>query len=97
MGDIHYLKDMTAGEYYFKGDAVLMTHRLFERIGDYTRSQPTGPSVGRVYRKNLDWRPDTPDNWWLFICERDLDPRYILHRSFRLVTTRSPARREFLL
>lgn len=56
----------------------------FDSIGDYTQSQPTGPSAGRIYRKNLDWRPDHPDRWYLYICRADPeDPKFTLHHPFK--------------
>lgn len=92
MGDVHYRHEMPGAEYRIEGDpetgVAVVTERLFARIGDYTRSSPTGPSPGRVYRKNLGWGADTPDSWWLFLCEAAPadDPRGgVLHYPYRVV------------
>lgn len=68
-----------------KGGACLFDRELFERVSDYTRSQPTGPSVGRVYRKALNWPALAPEaypewagqdpTWYFFLCVRTPDPR----------------------
>lgn len=66
--------------------AVFTDFTSFARIDDYTASMPTGPSPGRCYRKNTDWRPGTPDQWWFFVVENDpSDPRYQLHHGYVVV------------
>lgn len=92
MGDVHWQHEMPDGEWRVHGapetGVAVLTERLFARIGDYTRSQPTGPSPGRVYRKNLVWAADHSDNWWLFLCEAafDDDPRSgVIHYPYRVV------------
>lgn len=47
-----------------------LSQATFERIGDYTRSQPTTPSAGRVYRKNLNPNGDL-QNWFIYIVIDD--------------------------
>jgi hypothetical protein len=60
---------------------------LFFQVSDYTQSQPTGPSPGRIYRKALNWPALYPDqypkryainpdpNWFLFLCVKTPDSR----------------------
>lgn len=84
MGDLHYQADVPKGTMLVNWNSVprpqaLVFRSTFERIGDYTRSQPTGPSAGRIYRKNLGWGTDTPDNWWIYFCEPDPKPGYVAH------------------
>lgn len=89
-GHVHYLSELDDEDYAVLPDAVDGTHRILitedalRSIGDYTRSQPTGPSPGRVYRKNLGWAPEHPDSWWVYVCEADpADPTYTLHHPHR--------------
>ena len=71
-----------------KGGDCLFDPELFEHISDYTRSQPTGPSVGRIYRKAFNWPALNPEsypeyvaqqgtdpNWYFFLCVKTPDPR----------------------
>lgn len=46
-------------------ECVVITRAAFDQLQDYTRSQPTGPSTGRIWKKNFHWS-GPPDNW--FIC-----------------------------
>ena len=72
---------------FFPDDAIisddihcLMDQSTFEKIPDYTQSRPTGASPGRIYRKNLGWPDDMPDNWFVYICEsREGDPGGVYH------------------
>lgn len=88
MGDIDYARDLPAGTFFAedRGEhrrTVVIERATFERIGDYTRSQPTGPSPGRVYRKNLGWAPEHPDRWFVYWCQPDpTDPKFTLHYPF---------------
>jgi len=68
-----------------QGGECLIDRDLFFRISDYTRSQPTAPSPGRIYRKALFWTALYPDqypnsihkdpNWFLFLCVETPDSR----------------------
>lgn len=66
-----------------KGGDCLIDRDLFEKISDYTRSQPTGPSAGRIYRKALWWTALVPGhqhfgqdpNWHFFLCVPTPDSR----------------------
>lgn len=68
-----------------KGGECLITRELFEKISDYTRSQPTSPSPGRIYRKAMDWPALWPEqypdfkgqdpNRFVFLCVRTPDSR----------------------
>lgn len=56
MGDIHYLRDIPAGDYILPddvraGECIVITARSLERIAEYAASVPTSPSAGRVYRR----------------------------------------------
>ena len=92
MSRFHYLAELPPESYAFVDHPadgglpkVLIEEPTFAQIGDYTRSQPTSPSPGRVYRKNFGWPDDMPDNWVLHVCEIDPDdPRYVLHRPYRV-------------
>lgn len=61
-GHVHYLRELPVSDYILddverpSGQRFLIcTPDVFFSIADYTRSQPTGPSPGVVYRKNLLW------------------------------------------
>lgn len=76
MGDIGYRKELPEGTYLLDEEpegsvsgqyrAIVIEPDVFERVQDYTRSSPTGPSPGRVYRKNHGWPPNMDDNWFVF-------------------------------
>src|SRR4051794_27474468 len=87
MGDIHYFIEMPIDQYRYDNNVLIVTPELFERIGDYTRSQPTSPSPGRIYRKNLGWHKQFPDNWWAYLCEPSAEEGYVDHRPLRLVVS----------
>lgn len=85
MGDIHWLKDVPLDTLTWDDQHAHVTEATFNRIGDYTRSQPTGPSPGRIYKKALNW-PNLQNggdpNWFIYICEEDPDdPSMVLHRG----------------
>ena len=68
------------GRYREDADNYYITQRQFDSILDYTRSQPTAPSPGRVYKKNLGWLPQHHDNWFMYICRRAWDdPKAVDH------------------
>ena len=89
-GHVHWVKDIR-GQMLLdplttptKHRCAVMSADTFESLGDYTRSCPTGPSPGRIYRKNLGWHPSTEDNWWVFVCERATDhPGYVDHHPYK--------------
>lgn len=68
-----------------QGGECLISQDLFFRISDYTQSQPTGPSPGRIYRKALFWPALRPrgypehvgkdPNWFFYLCVRTPDSR----------------------
>lgn len=82
MSHIHYLKDVPSGAMLLDTatHACVVDRHVFEHIGNYTRSQPTSPSPGRIYRKDLNWPdPDAP-NWFIYVTELDPeDPKFVLH------------------
>lgn len=91
MGDIHYLKDIPKGTYTFDRKTAVVTIEVFKRLADYTRSCPTGPKPGRIYKKLGNWDemrkyPDHESFWWVYYCIRDpKDPKYVLHIPRRLL------------
>jgi hypothetical protein len=84
MGDKHYLEDLEAGTFLRSEKLIIITQEAFNRMGDYTRGQPTGPTPGRIYRKNHDWREGTPDQWWVFICEPAPEAGFVDHHPHRV-------------
>lgn len=88
MSDIHYTKDIPDGAIRWtlgKRSPAIVTQNVFDRLGDYTRSVPTGPTPGRVYKKNLGWPPNMEDNWFIYFCVRDPnDDKMVLHVPRRL-------------
>ncbi len=72
-----------------KDRCAVMAVETLESIGDYSRSSPTAPSAGRIYRKALTWDLDNTgrlvfSNWWVFRCEADpADPKGTYHHPFR--------------
>lgn len=83
---VHYLKELDEEEYAILPDKrILITRKAFESIADYTRSQPTTPSPGRIYRKNYGWRTNRSDSWYIHICEADPEfEQYVLHHPYRV-------------
>jgi hypothetical protein len=68
----NYLRELDEESYALLPDCrILIERAAFESISDYTRSQPTSPSAGRVYRKNLSWHPDCSDIWFVYIVRSD--------------------------
>lgn len=76
-----------------RGRACVIRRELFEQISDYTRSQPTGPSPGRIYRKALNWPAlsrQYPDrfgedpNWFIYVCVRAFDGSGVDHVPFHV-------------
>jgi hypothetical protein len=73
MGDIHYVREIPEGTMLVARKEVLLFESTFNRIGDYTRSKPTAPSPGVIYRKALHWtalwegHEGEDPNWWVYI------------------------------
>lgn len=67
------------------GGECLFDPELFQKISDYTQSQPTAPSPGQIYRKALNWPALRPvshpqhqgedPNWFFYLCVRTPDSR----------------------
>lgn len=89
MGDVHYLKNLPTKIRLSQPPSykpTVPTARMctldratFNRLGDYTRSMPTGPSAGRIYRRNMGWPADMPDNWFVYIVINSPDGDGQLH------------------
>lgn len=91
-GPEHYAVDLSEIRTRPTSERVcVVSQELFDALDDYTRSCPTSPRSGRVYKKNLDWRPETPDNWWIYFVRngtwevRGEQVRGQLHHPFKLV------------
>ena len=90
MGSISWMKEIPSGTALWdslarpSGDRfVVITLEVFGEIGDYSRSMPTGPSPGRVYRKNMHWS-GPPSNWFIYVCKADPDEEgYTLHHPYK--------------
>lgn len=90
MGHISWLREVPEDTYLLDpisrptGERhILITLGSFLSLNDYTRSMPTGPSPGRVYRKNLHWTK-MPANWFVYVCEADpTEEGYTLHHPFK--------------
>lgn len=90
-GHVHYLRELPQSDFLLDDVErpvgqrfMLCTSAVFWSIADYTRSQPTGPSPGRVYRKDLLWPYAhvrvgllgmsggiaVAANWFVYVCVR---------------------------
>lgn len=78
MSGCHYVKDLPGRirlsepplhKPFAKGHRreVQLSQQTFESLADYTRSSPTAASPGRIYRKNLGWPKEMPDNWFIYL------------------------------
>lgn len=79
---IHYLKEVPLDAIASDGDNVVIRRDVFEQLADYTRSHPTAPSSGRIFRKNLHWS-GPPDNWFVYICWGDGDTDGVWNRGMK--------------
>jgi hypothetical protein len=63
-GPEHYAVDLSEIRTRPTSERVcVVSQQLFDVLDDYTRSCPTSPRSGRVYKKNLGWRPFSPSGW----------------------------------
>lgn len=77
--------DDVAELFVYDDQVCLITQAAFDRLSDYTRSQPTSPSPGRIYKKNLHWT-GPPANWFVYVCALDpADPTWVLHHGRQAV------------
>lgn len=67
MGSSHYMKDLPPGTLSYDDQRCLIMRDTFDMLDDYTRSFPTAPSVGRVWKRNFGWSPDMEDNWFIYV------------------------------
>lgn len=58
---------------------IKLTQETFDALGDYTRSLPTGPSEGRIYKKNFGWPAHVDDNWFVYIVIKATDGCGMMH------------------
>lgn len=79
-GNIHWLKDVPPGTFYRDANHYLVTKEVFDQIGCYTRSMPTGASSGRIYRRDEHWS-GPPANWFIYVCFTDPEKGCIEHRG----------------
>lgn len=70
---------------------ILLPAEVLASIADYTRSRPTGPSAGRVYRRDENWRrlAGPEPEWWVYVC--DQLPPTALRSRVRRTGERLPA------
>lgn len=91
MGDIHYVRDCPEGTILFNSTGVLVRQSTFDRLGDYTRSMPTGPSPGRIWRRANFFTALMPShehfgmdpNWFVYVaqlCPGVFDPKDLRHK-----------------
>lgn len=59
----HYVKDFPSGSFTLDEDDLIVTRAMFQRMADYSRSYPTAPSTGRIWKSNRGWPADVPDQW----------------------------------
>ena len=87
MSDFHYLDKIPTAEIFVDEDQVLLTQSMFGLLAEYSSTLPTGPSPGRIYRKNTRWFAPTSQisDWRIVICEPDDKPGWVLHRPRRPV------------
>lgn len=88
MSSIQWIEQIKNEDFIFDEDqsVCLITREVFEGLSDYTRSQPTNPAPGRIYKKNLGWPSDMPDNWFAYWCLQDpKDPTYVLHHGRKIL------------
>ena len=87
MSEFHYVAKIPEAECFIDDDQILLTQRVFDGLGEYSCSLPTGPSPGRIYRRNLRWPKESrnPSNWLVYICEPDTKPGWVVHRQRRPV------------
>lgn len=85
MNHIHWVRDLPAWGWEEIGGEFHLTQEIFDNIADYTQSMPTGPSPGRIYKKNLHWS-GPPSNWHIYVCWRDKEyPDAVSHTPLRAV------------
>lgn len=67
----HYLRDFAADAFLFDDDHVMCDAATFLALDDYTRSMPTGPSEGRVWRCARNWSNAARPNWFVYVVWRN--------------------------
>jgi hypothetical protein len=85
-GSIHYLNQFPKRAWAIIDSRMIVDEQMFEQLAEYSCSTPTGPSVGRIYKRNLVW-PNTPllqVDWRVFICEEDPRPGWVAHHPYHL-------------
>lgn len=80
MNDIHYLNQVPLNAIAVDTNSVIIQREVFDRLDDYTRSHPTGPRPGRIFKKNLHWS-GSPPNWFVYICWGDGDTGGVWNRG----------------
>lgn len=81
MSKINYLKDIPLDSIVCDKDTVVMKREIFEQLADYSRSHPTGPKPGRIFRKALNWSNKQDPNWFVYICWSDGDTDGVWNRG----------------
>lgn len=88
--DRHYLWALPTNEYsmdHQNQTFTVLTRRLLKDLATYDTSLPTGPTPGRIYKRNMTWnRTDLPDEYYVYICVAEPgDTGYILHVPYKVI------------
>lgn len=77
----HYLRGLRKELYKIEGGFFhCITRQVFRDIATYQTSTPTGPSPGRIYKRQYK------TGWTIFICVNDdVDPAMVKHVPFRCI------------
>lgn len=66
-----FLRELKDDDIAYDDQNVLMTRAAFLGLDDYTRSRPTGPSVGRIWRRSMQWSSKDSPNWFVYVVWAD--------------------------
>lgn len=66
---------------------ALMDKATFDRLNEYSSTLPTGPSVGRVWKRRVPWRTDWPLICWQLgeVVAKDEELTYFEWREILVV------------
>jgi len=77
---------MPRGRYKLHNESgtIELSLAILERIGEYSTSLPTAPSVGRIYRRNLNWPSYDFPRWVVYLCVPDGAPNWVKHKPYNV-------------
>jgi hypothetical protein len=93
---LHFLTDFPENHWAILDARMLVSQYVFDNLAEYSCSTPTGPSVGRIYKRNLVF-PNEPllqVDWRVFICEEDPRPGWVAHHPYHLNVATLPTIRD---